>query len=213
MEVGGFWMSDRRELADTFELVMTAHHEAGHTIYGLLSFMKIPVVMAAFGTETGGWTHYEMLDMSIQDPKIAEYLLLSEICVSYAGLIAESMHFKKICGSDKLPMILKDGSSPDIRSASELISKHNLVPSGKPRQRYKKQLCKEIAETLEGQWEDVSLVAHSLFKKKRLTYDDLCELLTRKSIDRVFWKQQFKNIDTLMNKILTEKEVSTIFNI
>lgn len=206
-------MADRQELADTLELIMTAHHEAGHTIYGLLSFMKIPVVMAAFGTETGGWTHYEMLAVPVQSPQIAEYLLLSEICISYAGLVAENMHFKKICGSDKLPMILKDGSSPDILSASELISKHNLVPPGKPRQRYKKQLCKEIAETLEDYWEDISLVAHTLFKKKRLTHDDLKTLLTRKSEQNVFWKQQFKDIDTLMNKTLTEKEISTILNI
>jgi hypothetical protein len=202
----------REGLAEDFELIMTSHHEAGHTICGLLHYMKVLVVTAAFGQETSGWTHYEVLDMPLKNQRIQDYILLSEIKISYAGVVAERMHYKKISGSDKLPTILKNGSSLDIRSAGDLISTSNIVPPGKKRQLYKKQICRDVASLLEEFWDDVSLVAHALYQKRRLAYEDLKDLLTRKSKHKKFWKQQFKDIATLLDsETLDESEIQAIF--
>jgi len=46
-------------------------------------------------------------------------------------------------------------------------------------------------------WEAIDLVAHSLFKHKRLSYQDLKVLLTTKSRNRKFWKETFKEIDQI----------------
>lgn len=46
-------------------------------------------------------------------------------------------------------------------------------------------------------WEDVQLIAKSLFKSKKLYWDDLKSLLTRKSKNKAFWKKQLKDIELL----------------
>lgn len=206
----------RKKLAGTYEFISTAYHEAGHTIYGLLHFMRIPVVYIFNNKKTKrieGFTRYEeYFDEKIVDPQIISNLIKNEICISYAGLEAERHHFKMFSGSDKLPMILKDGSSDDTLTASELIRKFNLAPPGQKRYLLKKKLSKETYKELQLHWDAVTIVAHALFQRKKIYYDDLKELLTKKGSNKKFWKEKFKQIDYIFENAgkLDEQELKSI---
>lgn len=206
-------VSTTQKLSQDYELISTCYHEAGHTVAGLLTFMKIPAVTVSFTAKSvEGFTHYEMIDQAITDEKINDYLILSEIYISYAGLVAEKIHYKEICGADKLPMILKEGSSPDISSAAEIIRKYNLAPPGKKRQQFKQKIFKQLDSDLKTHWDAIKLISHALYKRKRLNYDDLKEILTKKSKNKEFWKNRFKDITMLVTptRELDNKEIRSI---
>jgi hypothetical protein len=206
----------RKKLANTYEFISTNYHEAGHVIYGLLHFMKIDVVLVEENKKTkrvDGLTHYtNYFNSQITDPQLISLILKNEICMSYAGLCAEKYHFKTISGSDKFPLFLRDGSSEDTISAAKLINKFDLAPAGKKRYVLKQKLIKETSLELRAHWEAISLIAHALFQRKKLIYDDLKQILIKKSINKKFWKEQFKQIDFIHNNsyLLDELELKTI---
>ena len=103
----------RKKFHEIHELISTSYHEAGHTVYGLLSLMKIESVCVFADKKSKrieGFTHYNSprLDF-IQDNTLFGNRLYCEIGLSYAGLIAEKRHFKLISGSDKFPSVSKRG--------------------------------------------------------------------------------------------------------
>ena len=210
----------RKKLTYTHDLISTSYHEAGHAVYGLLHFVKVPSVFVFQNKKNKrieGFCHYEspteikgVLDLSLRNE-----LVKNEICLKYAGLTAEKYHFKTVSGSDKFPMFLRDGSSDDTLSAAALIRTYDLVPPGRKRYSFKKKLIKDTLEDLKDNWDAVTLVAHALFQKKRLSYWDLKKLLTKKTNDKEFWKEQFKAINYLFDNIegLDEKDLkSLIYN-
>lgn len=207
----------RKKVAYTHDLISTSYHEAGHAIFALLHGMRVPLVYV-FENKTyervNGFCFYDSFRtlIDIKDENLFSKQLYSEICIKYAGLASERYHFKNISGSDKLPMVLKDGSSGDILSAAALIKKYNLAESGKKRYYYKKNLIKETLLELQQNWDAVTLLAHALFKKKRLTYEDIKKILTKKTKNKDFWKNQFKLIDYIFNNVETidEKELRII---
>src|SRR5678816_3676208 len=125
----------RKKFHETHELISTAYHEAGHTVYGLLHCIKIESV-SVFEVKKSkrieGFTHYDHpKDIAeIEDPVLFNERLHAEIGLSYAGLVAEKHHFKMISGSDRFPMFLREGSSCDINEAAALFQKYNLVEPG-----------------------------------------------------------------------------------
>lgn len=201
------------KLSQEYELISTCYHEAGHTLIGLLHFMKIPLVMVNYiGKRVAGSTHYENYSEQIENPKIISYLLMSEIRIYSAGTIAEKIHYKDICGAEKLPRALKEGSSSDISAVAELITKNNLVEPGQKRYAFKQKVNKEIAHQLKEFWPDVKIIAHALYKSKRLYFNDLKELLIKKSKNKKFWKARFREINSLLEApgIFEEKMLSLI---
>ena len=112
----------------------------------------------------------------------------------YAGLTAEKFHFKKMSGSDKFPLYWRDGSSDDTKDAAYLIKRFSPVAPGKKRYAYKKKIIKRTFTLLEQHWDAVTIVAHALVQKKRLGFSELKELLIKKSEDKEFWKDRFKDI-------------------
>lgn len=208
----------RKKVTYTHELISTSYHEAGHTVYALLHHMKVPLVYVYENRKykrIDGFCHYEMFrDLSnITDEFLFSQRVHAEICIKYAGLTAEKYHFKNISGSDKFPMVLRDGSSEDTLSAAALIKQYNLAEPGRKRYAYKKLLIKETLSELRQHWDAVTLVSHALFNKKKLTYEDIKILLSRKTKDKEFWKNQFKLIDYIFDNIeaLDEKELKSIF--
>jgi hypothetical protein len=186
----------REKITNTHDFISTSYHEAGHTIYALLHFIKVDSVRVFVDKKTervGGLTWYRL------PPRIDHNTDLnfakSEICLKYAGLVAEKHHFKQISGSDKFPLFLKDGSSEDTITAAKLIKRHNLAPPGKPRYNYKKKLIGKTLKELQKHWEAVTVVAHRLFNKKRISFDELRKMLTTQIADKEFWKTQFNLID------------------
>jgi len=191
----------RRKFHKTHESLSTSYHEAGHTVYGLLHFIKIEDVSIFENKKTKrieGFTHYNSLDIeTIIDPILFSDRLHIEISISYSGLIAEKILFKNISGSGVFPLFLKDGSQDDTSSAALLLRKYNLAPAGPKRYNYKQKLIRQVTKELQINWNAVEIVAHALFEKKKLSYLDLKQLLLRKSKNKKFWKKQFKIFDDI----------------
>lgn len=189
----------RKKITTTYEMISTAHHEAGHAIYGLLRYMTVSSVCIFENKKSkriDGFTHYTFLDLDdIKDENLLNYVLDAEICVQYAGLAAEKQHFKNNSGSDKFPMFLKEEFSEDTSIAADLIKKYNLAPPGRKRYLLKRKMITKTLHELKDHWDAVTIVAHALFQRKRLSFSDLKELLTKKTKNKQFWKEQFKNIN------------------
>jgi len=188
----------RKKVTKTYELISTSYHEAGHTIFALFHRMKVNSVYVfehKILKRIHGFTQYECGN-SEENTNITA-LLEQEIGLSYAGLLTEKHHFKSISGSDQVPMFIKEGSSDDLLAIRQIIQKYNPVPAGKERNAYKKKIARKSLTMLIEHWEAIDLVAHSLFKHKRLSYQDLKVLLTTKSRNRKFWKETFKEIDQI----------------
>jgi ATP-dependent Zn protease len=190
----------RKKITKTHEFISTSYHEAGHTIYALLHLMRVGSVSVFENKKlkrVHGSTYYDYLSdlESIQDPELLNVLVRAEIGVSYAGLIAEKSLFKSISGSHQTPMFISDGSTEDNKVARELIQKYNLAPPGAKRSLYKKKLAREIQSELHANWDAVTLVAHALFKHRKLSFEDLRKLLTERSRHKKFWKEQFKKVN------------------
>lgn len=191
----------RKKFHETHELIFTSHHEAGHIIYGLLHYMNIGSVLVFEDKKTKriyGLTYYDPPILSkIQDIDLFNDRLHAEICLSYAGFLAEKKLFRNTSGSDAFPMFLKYKSYHDTKEATNLFQKYGLVEPGPKRYKYKRKLFKEIDSELEAYWSDLILVAHALFKKKKLILPELKLLLTKKSKNKDHWKLIFKNYDLL----------------
>jgi hypothetical protein len=213
-------ISNNSKLAIEFQVITTAFHEAGHTIAALLSFTKVSAVAVeidhkkkSFGQDLG-YTHYEPAvgPEDVEDSQFQTNLVFSEICINYAGLAAEKLFYKEICGTDNLPMFVKHGSYQDRNVASSLIKKYNLAPPGKKRYGFKKKMFSQTQRLLFKHWGDVKLVAHALFQRKKLYHQDLKDLLSKKSINKKFWKEQFKKIAVLFesNEELHERDIKKL---
>jgi hypothetical protein len=209
--------SVRKKVTRTHELIATSHHESGHTIYALLHFMTIHSVRIFPDKKTKrieGFTHYDSLDYStLEDSELMFERLHAEVGLSYAGLVAEKYQYKLHSGSDKFPSFL-DGSSKDLREASEIIKKYNLAPPGRKRYNYKKMIVRRVTRELQEHWDAVTVVAHALFQKKRLNFSDLKKILTKKSDNKEFWKNRFKEIANFYQKdTLDEKEFKSMISL
>jgi hypothetical protein len=209
----------RKKVTKTHESISTSYHEAGHTIYALLHFMKVSSVSVFEDKKLkriNGITYYDFptdLD-KIQDLELLNTLVQAEVGVSYSGLIAEKTLFKSISGSQQIPMFISEGSAEDNKAARNSIIKYNLAPPGQKRSAYKQKLMRKVQSELHDNWDAVTLVAHALFSHRRLTFDDLQILLTTKSKKKKFWKEQFKNITYFYNnnEHLDENDLKSILS-
>lgn len=193
------------KLAQNYRTISVAYHEAGHVICGLLHFMQVyEVKVNELQRGVSGITHFNVLYMDQAydqlDTKIRDYMITSDLLMQFAGLSAEKLFFKDLSGSDNFPLVLKLGAEPDFRRAAEIIKKYNLAEAGNKRYLFKKKMFRHTTNLLKDFWADIKLVAHELYNKRKMTYDDLCQLLSKKSSNKKFWKKQFKNIDTLYSE-------------
>ncbi len=209
----------RKKVTKTHEFISTSYHEAGHTIYALLHLMKVSSVNVFENKKlkrVHGNTYYDYPSDfdEIQDPDLLNTLVRAEVGISYAGLIAEKSLFRSISGSKQTPMFISDGSTEDNKSAREVIKKYNLAPPGPKRTAYKRKLMREVQSELHAHWDAVMVVSHALFKHRRLSFIDLQELLTKKTHNKKFWKEQFKKITYFYdnNKTLDEKDLKSILS-
>jgi hypothetical protein len=208
----------RKKVTKTLELISTSYHEAGHTIYALLHVMKVYSVSVFENKKLkrihgSTYYNYPIEFGSIQNLELLELLARADIGLSYAGLIAEKILFKGISGSSQIPQFISAGSTDDNESAREMIKKYNLALPGKKRMSFKIKLMREVQNELYQHWDDVTLVSHALFQYRKLSYQDLQYLLTRKSKNKKFWKEQFKNINYFHNnEALDELDLKSILS-
>jgi hypothetical protein len=191
------------KLAREFEVIAVCYHESGHVLFGLLRCLKITSVMVSYSQAVEGITHYLGIERPDLTPDIIDTLARDEVRMSYAGLVAEQLYYRDICGSAKFPSILKEGWSNDIKAASDVIKTHNLALPGKQRVALKRQVQKELHAMMIEHWSDLKLISHALYKTKRLSLEDLKLLLTKKSNKRQYWKERFKTIEMLFDQSKT----------
>ena len=200
-----------------YKLIAMCWHEASHAIVGTLNFLKVYkiTVMGPESKVDDGWTHYFSYDENYNDDEEFQKILAKlHIQFYYAGLIGETLYYKTICGSSKFPMYLKSYSSFDTREASKLFRKYKLANPGKDTYNLKKDFKVETANMIFSYWNDIQLVAHCLYRKKRLNYDDMKFLLTRKSANKNYWKNIFSKINYIYDNIekISSEEIKTILN-
>ena len=205
----------RKKYFEIHETLSTAYHECGHAVYGLLHFMMVEGIVLFEDKKTKrifGYTDYSSKILSsIESEELLNDRLHAEIGVLYAGLVVDKIFFKQISGSDKYPMFLKEGASNDISVASGLFIKYNLMMPGKERYRHKQKIIKNVKHDLLLYWDDVMLLSHAVFKKKKLNYSEIYNILCVKSNNKKFWKEQYKKINKLYNSS-KEDDILNIVN-
>lgn len=198
-----------------YSLIAAAHHESGHTILALLNLIQVSdASIKVDDADAVGLTSFYMYKNSdVEDKELLEMLIISDLQVAYAGLSAEKFYYKDICGSSRFPLHLRIGSSEDFSSAQKLIRINKLASPGKETSVLKKKLQAEIEKMLTIYWNDVKIIAHALYQRRKLYYVDLKNLLCKKqNPNSDFWKQQFKMINYIHsdNKMPEEQEVKRI---
>ena len=209
----------RKKITKTYELISCAYHESSHTVYSLLHMMRVSSVVVFENKKAQriqGITYYEYpCDFDgIQDPELLNLLVRADIGMSYAGLLGEKVLFRSISGSKQIPMFICDGSRDDNKGAGQIIKKYNLAPPGKKRAAFKLKLMREVRNELHQHWEAITLVAHALFQHRKLTYQDLQELLTKKCSNKKFWQEQFEKINNFYDnsKIFDENQLKILLS-
>lgn len=210
----------RKKVTKVYEFISTSAHESAHSIYALIHLMKVKTVSVYEDKKVKrihGLTYYEypcdfdrVEELGMSD--LLNTLIRAEIGMSYAGLIAERILFESISGSKQVPMFIKDGSTDDNQAAQELIEKYAMAPPGAKRSAFKRKMMREVKQELEANWSDVMLLAHALFEHHKLSSEDLFQLLTKKSVNKKFWKEHFKKIDVIFDQHikLNEKMLKSI---
>lgn len=190
----------RKKVTKTYECISTSYHEAGHTVYGLLHLIKINLVSVYEDKKHKriyGDTFYDHPELDSFQSNLKMNRVYAEIGFSCAGLVAEKRQYKLASGSNNCPLFIKDKSSKDTTDASNLIKKYELALPGRKRYEFKKKLIKEVDNQLQDNWDAVTIVAHALFQRKQLNFADLKDLLTKKTNNRKFWKEQFRKISSI----------------
>src|SRR5271165_3537367 len=177
-----------------YELICMCTHEGSHAIVALHNFLQVFEVSAMpFEAKTrkerGGKTNWFM-PQKIEGSELKKMLLTFEIQALYAGLLGERILYKELTGSHKLPMNLRVGLSSDIKNVSNIIRNNNLVESGNDTVIFKKNIQKKTEKILLDNWDVVRLIAHALHKDRKLNFDELKQLITRKSKNKDFWRDR-----------------------
>lgn len=191
-----------------YELIAMSYHEAGHVVCALLNYLCVVNTNVMTPKRREGNTEFYIYgNDEVEDEELRKMLLIFELQAVYAGLISEKMYYKDICGSSKFPMHLRIGSSYDNASASKIIRNNNLAEPGKKTFLFKKQVQYDVERLLSEHWNAVKVIAHYLYKKKRLTFDELKFVLTRRTENKDFWKERFKKIKFIHNEKNPSAEV------
>lgn len=206
-------VSITKQQSSDYELIASAYHEAAHTVVALANLVLVDNVSVA--VNFGGDTLYSSLHADyIEDNELKKLIVLAEIRIFYSGLVGEKIFYMDICGNPKIPMSLKIGSSEDNKEASFLIRKYSISKPGKETFELKKNIKSEIEKFLYNHWGSIKIIAHSLYKRKKLNYSEIKYLLSRSPDDKEFWKDKFKKIKIIHNenKKLSEKIVKKIIS-
>jgi hypothetical protein len=209
---GKTYSNVKQKMSYDYELIAMCYHEAGHTVQALLHYLYVYNVKAMKDGERDGLTEFQYICESPRDSELKRTLLLNEIEIHYAGLVAEKIYYKDISGNDKFPKILKDGSQNDINNVSNIIVKNFLASPGKARNTLKRKMQENVQETLIEHWSAVKMVAHSLYRKRRLDYNDLKSILIEETDNRHFWKEKLKHIEKIFDPSseLTEEDLKLL---
>lgn len=188
-----------QKLSAEYDRIGTSYHEAGHVVSALLNYMYVSSVSIVHEERIGGTTYFlSLLETEKKSvvSKILELKILErEILVRYAGLAAERFNYKNLCGSSKYPRIMTEGSYIDIEDIAKIIKKFSSP--GIERKKLKTKFYKKSSKQIEQNWDAVIAIAHILFKRKRINYEEIKKTIIRKTKNKSFWKEHFKQLELI----------------
>jgi hypothetical protein len=190
-----------------YDLIAMSYHEACHTVIALFNYLQVYHVNVMTPKRSDGNTNFFIYDEIVKDEDLKKIFSIFEIQTMYAGLVGERMYYRDICGSSKFPMHLKKDSAYDIGIASAIIRKNNLASPGKKTHLFKKEVQFDVEKILDDHWDAVKEIAHSVYRKKRLSFDELKYILTRKTDQKEFWKDKFRKMNIIYSNNKPTEEV------
>lgn len=208
-----FTTSISKKQSDDYGKIAAAYHESSHCLVGLANVIYIENCI--INQDNGGSTDYVVYDIAdCKDEGLKKIILASEASMIFAGLLGERIYYQDITGSHKFPNHLKMGSSIDNGMASDLIRKNNLAAPGKETADLKKKLKQGAENLLKEHWSSVKSIAHALYKRSFLSFDELKYILTRHPEDGRFWKEKMKQIMLVHNENnqLSEETIKTLIS-
>lgn len=199
-----------KKQAFDYELIASCFHESAHVVMALHNYFRVFNVNIFSPKRREANTDYYVYNYAGDNELIKHKFLTLELETFYAGLIGEKIYYKDICGSSKFPMHLKIGSSFDTNSASNIIRENLMALPGKPTLMFKQEIRSNVEKIILDNWDAVKALSHALYQKKRLTFDELKYILTRKTENREFWKDKFKKIKLIHSESITEEEAISL---
>ena len=183
--------------AKDYELIATCYHEAGHVVLGILNLIKTKTVTVNVSGNIGGSTltlFHVPSRHTTNDVK--NILLASRLYMLFAGTVAESIYYKDICGAE-LPPHLKIGAKFDLMMINKIISKFKLASPGKPRKKLKLVLKNKTNSLLKNHWFEVRSLAHLLYSKRTLIFEDIKKLLINIPGRKAYWQTHLIAVEEL----------------
>lgn len=191
----------KRKIAEDYTLIATCYHEASHAISALLVCSRVNYIDVIPKKESYGEISVDDIIYFYGKKSFSKELTLkvikNRINMFYAGLIGETIYYKSICGSKKLPIYFKKSSSDDLSEITKLFNSNSIVKAGKERFEYKKLIEKNVENTLMKYWEDIKLLAIYAYKYKKINYKKIKKLLMNNSKNKNIWIDKFSKIEKL----------------
>jgi hypothetical protein len=170
------------KMANNYDLILAAYHEAGHIICSLLHFIK---VTCSYVYEKNnvilGKTNIQFIEYENCNDILYINSIESNICMMYAGTISEKYFYKSISGSNKIPNFIKTGAIDDLKNICNLLTYNKFI--------CKKKLIKKVQKIIKQYWNDITLIAFALIKNNKLYFSNLKDILIKKSKNKIFWTE------------------------
>jgi hypothetical protein len=188
--------------------IAASYHEAAHAFFAVYNCMK--VLEINISNLDYGYVHYLPYDIDYID--LLDKLIIFELQMLYSGLISEKIYYNDICGSNIFPAHLY-GAYSDTKAASLLIKKYKFLFPNKSVALIKKHNKKYIKTLLQEHWSIIKLIAHNIYKKEKLSEDDLKFILLNKTNNRKFWRGRYKAIELIYSDDkISKEELEIIIN-
>jgi len=194
--------SANRKKADDYSRISTCYHESSHAIIAINNYFKVTQLQAL--SEEGFCKIECFSNINLfHNKSVINRIAILEAQVYCAGMEGEKLYRKDICGCTKFPRVLY-GAYDDVQRISALIKQFNLAEPGYARTRFKVSLQSKTNKFLQEHWLEVKALAHSLYKRKTISFDDIKKILLK--INKPFWKEKFDNLDILSSQELWEEK-------
>lgn len=184
-----------------YDLIGSCWHEASHAIIATYNYFYVYNIVVSI---TSNVDYYMPSDGIFDDVELKKLVAILQVQLLYAGSVGELLYYKEACGSLTYPKHLMKDWGYDIEHSSAIIRSNDLAIPGKRTFLFKKQVKYEVSKILLDHWDDVRLLSHLLYKKKKLSYQDLKHILTRKSYNKEFWRSRFRGITEIYGKEIGE---------
>lgn len=173
------------------QLVLTAYHEAGHAVIGLLNFVKTRGISIVPESGSYGSTLFDFVFPTKETPKqLSNALLASNLYLLAAGEIANNVLCEKL-GCKKAARLIARGGHDDRLRISKVIKDYKLAEPGRLRKELKAAINNKTRQFVETHWEEIVMLASFLLEHRKASFEDVKTCLLSVRGKKTFWKCRF----------------------